>query len=345
MAGHLSLMGFPVRLYDIIPETVDAVRRKGGIQLDGLVKGFGKLEVATLNVAEAIEGADIIAVVTPAVAHREVAKACAPHLAHGQVVYIHPGATGGALEFRKVLEDKKCNARIGIAEANSLIYACRSPEPAHASILGIKSDLLVAALPATETRWVVEMLNNTFPQIRPAKNVLETGLGNPNAMMHPAPTLLNASMIESGRDWLYYWDGITPSIGAFVEAIDQERLSVAKAFGLDLPSIREWYGLAYGARGNSLTEVVRNNKAYAGVKGQKTLLTRYLLEDIPTGLVPMASLGRVLGVDVTRMETVVRLGEFLTGKTFFAEGRTVDALGLSGMTSEQIVAFVETGTR
>jgi opine dehydrogenase len=189
------------------------------------------------------------------------------------------------------------------------------------------------------------MLNNTFPQIRPAKNVLETGLGNPNAMMHPAPTLLNASMIESGRDWLYYWDGITPSIGAFVEAIDQERLSVAKAFGLDLPSIREWYGLAYGARGNSLTEVVRNNKAYAGVKGQKTLLTRYLLEDIPTGLVPMASLGRVLGVDVTRMETVVRLGEFLTGKTFFAEGRTVDALGLSGMTSEQIVAFVETGTR
>ncbi|MBM3300530.1 MAG: NAD/NADP octopine/nopaline dehydrogenase family protein, partial [Deltaproteobacteria bacterium] len=178
-----------------------------------------------------------------------------------------------------------------------------------------------------------------------ARNVLETGLGNPNAMMHPAPTLLNTSMIESGKEWLYYWDGITPSIGAFVEEMDQERLSLAKAFGLNLPSIREWYGLAYGARGKSLTEVVRNNRAYAEVKGQKTLLTRYLLEDIPTGLVPMVSLGRMLGVDVTRMETVVRLGEFLTGKNFFVEGRTVDALGLSGMTSKQILAFVETGIR
>ena len=36
------------------------------------------------------------------------------------------------------------------------------------------------------------------------------GIYSANAMMHPAPTLLNTSLIESGRDWLYYRDGITP---------------------------------------------------------------------------------------------------------------------------------------
>lgn len=345
MAGHLSLMGFSVRFYDIIPETVQAIRNQGGIQVGGVVKGFGKIELATQEIAEAVDQADILVVVTPAIAHREVAEALAPHLQDDQIVFIHPGATGGALEFWRVLENRNCAASVTIAESNSLIYACRSPKPGYASILGIKKELMVAALPASETEQGVKLLNSAFPQIFAAKNVLETSLSNPNAMMHPAPTLLNTSMIESGRDWLYYWDGITPSIGAFVEQIDRERLAVAATLGISLPSIREWYKLAYGAVGKNLTEVVRDNKAYEEVKGQKSLLTRYLLEDIPTGLVPMASMGRMLGIDVSRMETVIRLAGFLTGHDFTENARTVESLGLAGMTTKEILKFVETGRR
>ena len=343
MAGHLSLMGFPVRFYDIIPETVRTIRNQGGIQVGGVVKGFGKIELATQKIAEAVDHADIIVVVTPAVAHREVAEALAPHLENGQVVFVHPGATGGALEFRRVLEQRNPKTPVTLSESNSLIYACRSPEPGHASILGIKKELMVSALPASETELAVKLLNTAFPQIYPGRNVLETSLSNPNAMMHPAPTLLNTSMIESGRDWLYYWDGITPSIGAFVEQIDRERLAIAAALGLSLPSTREWYKLAYGAVGNTLTEVVRDNKAYEEVKGQKSLFTRYLLEDIPMGLVPMVSIGTMLGINVSRMETVIRLAEFLTGHDFTKNARTVESLGLAGMTAQEILRFVETG--
>lgn len=343
MAGHLSLMGFPVRFYDIIHETVRTIRDQGGIQVGGVVKGFGKIELATQEIAEAVDHADMIVVVTPAIAHRQVAEALAPHLADRQIVFVHPGATGGALEFRKVFETEKCAATVTIAESNSLIYACRSPEPGQASILGIKKELMVAALPAGETKKVVKLLNVAFPQIFAGRNVLETSLSNPNAMMHPAPTLLNTSMIESGRDWLYYWDGITPSIGAFVEQMDRERLAIATALGLSLPSTREWYKLAYGAVGKNLTEVVRDNKAYEEVKGQKSLLTRYLLEDIPMGLVPMVSIGGMLGIDVSRMETVIRLAEFLTGHDFTENARTVESLGLAGMTAQEILRFVETG--
>jgi opine dehydrogenase len=344
LSGHLALMGFSVKLYDIVPETIRAIQEKGGIELQGAVEGFGKLELATTRMDDAVSNADIIAVVTPAIAHRSIAAECAPLLQDGQVVFLHPGATGGALEFKKVLDDCNCGADVTIAESNSLIYACRSPQPAKAAILAIKKDLMAAALPATENRRVVGMLNQAFSQIRPARNVLETSLGNPNAMMHPAPTVLNTSMIESGRDWLYYWDGITPSIGAFVETIDRERLTLACAFGLDLPSIQEWYRISYGAAGRNLTEIVRNTQAYAGVKGQKSLRTRYLLEDVPTGLAPMVSLGRLAGTDTARMESVVQLAGFLVGEDFFLTGRTVDTLGLSGMTTADIVRFVETGS-
>jgi opine dehydrogenase len=343
LAGHLALMGFSVKLYDIIDETVLAIEQQGGIELQGVVEGFGKLELATTRISDAIADAELIAVVTPATAHRSIAAECAPLLQDGQVVFLHPGATGGALEFRRVLEKCNCRANVTIAESNSLIYVCRSPQPGKANILAIKKDLMAAALPATENRHVLGLLNQAFAQIRPARNVLETSITNPNAMMHPAPTVLNTSLIESGRDWLYYWDGISPSIGKFVETIDEERRMLARAFGLDLPSLGEWYRTTYGATGTNLTEIVRNTQAYAGVAGQKGLRTRYLLEDVPMGLVPMVSLGRLVEVDTTRMESVVHLAGSLIGEDFFATGRTVDTLGLGGMQAAEIVQLVERG--
>lgn len=345
LAGHLGLMGFTVKIYDIFPETIDAIKIHGGIHVTGEIVGFGPVELATTDIGEAIDGADLVMVVAPAVSHGDIAQKCAPWLVDGQVVFIHPGATGGALEFWNVLHRQGCRREVTVAESNSLIYACRSPKPGNAAIFGIKKELMAAALPSRQTGRVVDMLNTAFPQIYAGKHVLETSLSNPNAMMHPAPTLLNTSLIESKKDWLYYWDGITPSIGTFVEAMDQERLAIARAIGLDLPSIRKWYQLAYGAVGNTLSEAVKNNPAYAEVKGQKTLLTRYVLEDIPTGLVPMTELGKLLGIEIKRMETIVTLGEFLTGKDFYETGRTLQTLGLGGMTVHEILPFLETGTR
>lgn len=343
LAGHLAIMGFAVRLYDIFPETIDAIRKAGGIQVEGAVTGFGNLELATTDIREALTGADIVMVVAPAVAHREIAATCAPHLVDNQVIFIHPGATGGALEFKKVLSDCNCKAAITLAEAESLLYACRCPEPGHAVIFGIKNELMVAALPAAETARLVKLFNTAFPQMYAGANVLETSLSNANAMMHPAPTLLNTSLIESDHDWLYYWDGVTPAIGGFVEGLDKERLAVADAFGLKLPGILEWYRVHYGAVGATLSEAVKCNRAYAEVKGQKTLHTRYLLEDIPTGLVPMARLGQMAGVEVPRMETVIKLGEFMIGKDLTTTGRTLENLGLAGMTVGQVQEYMETG--
>ena len=235
MAGHLAIMGFPVRFYDINPETVQAINERGGIKVDGVVEGFGKLVFATCDIGRAIVGADVIVVVAPAVAHRAIASDCSPHLTDNQVVILHPGATCGALEFRRVLNDLSCRAKVSIAETNSLIYACRSTNPGHARILGIKKDLVVATLPAKQNDRALGFLGEAFPQIKGGKNVLETSLGNANAIMHPAPTILNTSLIESRHEWLYYLDGITPTIGAFVEELDKERIALAKSFGLEMP--------------------------------------------------------------------------------------------------------------
>ncbi|WP_176461868.1 NAD/NADP octopine/nopaline dehydrogenase family protein [Anaeromicrobium sediminis] len=345
MAGHLAIMGFSVKIYDIFLDTIEEIKKQGGIKVEGVVQGFGKLELATTNITEALNGADIIAIVTPALAHKEIAKNCAPYLKDDQIVFLHPGSTFGAFEFKKVLLEEGCEANPVIADAETLLYACRCKEKGHVNILGIKNRLKVAALPSNETERVVKMLNTALPQIYPASNVMEISLENVKPMVHPAPTLLNTSMIESKHDWLYYWDGITPSIGHFVEEMDKERLNVAKALGLKVESIFEVYKRQYDVEALTLTDVVRKTKAYAGVKGQKNLNTRYITEDIPMGLVPLVSLGRMLGVNVERMATIIELGEYLLDKDFTTTGRTVENVGLSGMTSEEIINYVQTGKR
>lgn len=346
VAGHLAQMGYAVRLYDIFEKTVDAINDQGGIKLSGMVQGFGKLQFATMDMGKALQGTDIIMVIAPATAHRAIARDCAPHLADDQTIILHPGATCGALEFHETLRQEGCTARnIAIAETNSLIYACRSHQPGEVEILGIKDDLVVATLPANNTT-ALAALQEAYPQIKGGKNVMETSLGNANAVVHPAPSILNLSMIESRHEWLYYVEGITPTIGAFVEDLDRERLALAASFGIELVPILEWYKIAYRVDAASLSEACAANPAYQKITGQKEFRTRYITEDIPFSLVPMIELGKLQGVATERMELVARLGQYLVrDDTFISSGRTLKNLGLDDMTPERFATFIETGVR
>lgn len=336
VAGHLAIMGYPVRLYDIFKHTVDAINDQGGVKVEGVVQGFGALQFATMDLGKAVKGADAVMIIAPATAHRVIARDCAPHLEDGQVVILHPGATCGALEFREELDKCGCRARPPIAETNSLIYACRSPQPGQADILGIKNDLALASLPASDTR-ALEMLQEAFPQIKGGKNVMETSLGNANAIMHPAPSILNLSLIESRHEWLYYVEGITPTIGSFVEDLDLERLVLARSFGIELSPILEWYRVAYGVEADNLSEACRKNPAYQKIAGQKQFKTRYVMEDVPFSMVPMIEMGKLQGVPMHRMELVAGIAQYLVrDDSFIAGGRTLQNLGLAGMSRDQI---------
>ncbi len=77
-------------------------------------------------------------------------------------------------------------------------------------------------------------------------------------------------------------------------------------------------------------------RAYEGIQGPITVNTRYLFEDIPMGLVPLSCLGRAVGAATPTMDAVVELGSVLLGRDFRAEGRTLERLGLAGMSAEEI---------
>ena len=341
MAGHLGVLGYPVRLYNRTPENLDGVRWHGGIKVDGAVTGFGPVGFVTSTMEEALQGADVVMVVTPATAHRGLAAAMAPFLQDGQLVVLNPGRTFGALEMRRVFEDSGAAAAVVLAETQTFLYASRAVSRWEAHIFRIKNAVPFATLPSFLIPEALAVLGQPFPQFVAGSNVLATSLENIGAVFHPALTILNAGWIEATHgDFEYYLQGITPSVAKLLERIDSERLAVASAVGVRSMSAREWLYLSYDSPGGSLFEAIRNTGSYRGIKAPPGIDHRYIFEDVPMSLVPIASLGSMLGVPTPAIEMIVNLGSILHSTDYWAAGRTVESLGLAGLSVRQIRRMV-----
>lgn len=343
MAGYLALRGFSVNLYNRTREKLESLIDNPVITLSGSVEGKGILNLVTGHIGEAVQNADIIMVTVPATGHYHMAKAMAPYLRDGQIIVLNPGRTGGALEVYETIRKSGCEKDIVVAEAQTFIYACRATGPDSARIFSVKHEVALSAIPAKFTRRVIRLLSGAYPQFVPAKDVMETSLNNFGAIFHPAPTLLNSGHIERGQTFEYYLEGITPSIGQMLERLDAERMKVARALGVKAVSAREWLEESYGARGDSIYEAIQNNPAYKGLTAPKGLETRYIYEDVPCSLVPIDSMAEHLGIETPAIDTIIRLATMMTGRDFREEGRTVDKLGLKGLSVTEIHQLAQTG--
>jgi opine dehydrogenase len=347
MAAHLALMGFPVTLYNRTAENVAAIARRKGIELesfDGGPRGFGRLARVTSFMGEALAEADIIMVVVPSSAHADVAQAAAPHLRDGQTIVLHPGRTLGALEFKHVLRARGCQADVTVAEAETLLYASRSDGPAQARIFSIKEAVPLAALPATRTAAVLDALRDAYPQFIDGGNVLQTGLNNMGAIFHPALTLLNAGRIEdTDGEFQFYVDGVTPSVARVLEVLDRERVTVAAALGIRARTALEWLKMAYNAGGEDLHEAIHNQVGYYGIQAPRTLTHRYITEDVPMSLVPIAGLGERYGVSVRAITSIVQLACIIHRTDYWRRGRAPAKLGLEHMSVSELTRYVNEG--
>jgi len=349
MAAHLSLMGFEVTLFNRTYDHIAVIKARGGIDLEsseGNLRGFARLAYVTSDIQEALRSAQMIMVVVPSSAHADVAKTAAPHLQDGQIIVLHPGRTCGALEFVKVLKDQNCTADVTVAEAETFIYASRSDGPAQARIFRVKEAVPLAALPATRTAEVLNAIHPAYPQFIDGVNVLHTGLNNMGAIFHPALTLLNAGWIEATHgDYQFYIDGVTPSVARVLEVLDRERVTVASALGIRARTAMEWLKMAYNTTGDDLHEAIHNQPGYYGIKAPSTLNHRYIFEDVPMSLVPIASLGQHFGVSVRGMDSIIRLGCIVHRTDYWRRGRTVDKLGIAELSVSELTRYVNEGIR
>ncbi len=348
MAAEMASRGFKVTLYNRTYSNVEVIAMQGGIRLQ-TEEGhfiFARLYHVTADMGEALEKADLVMVVIPASGHRSIAMAAAPYLKDGQVIVLNPGRTGGALEFVHTLREAGCTADPIVCEAETFLFASRSMGPAQARIFRTKYSVPVAALPATRTSEAMAAIGQVYDQFIPAKSVLYTSMNNMGAIFHPALTLLNAGWIETTQgDFQFYMDGVTPSTARVLAALDRERVTVASALGIRAQTAEEWLDRAYGARGESLYEAMHANPGYAGIKAPNRLHHRYIFEDVPCSLVPIALLGRQYGVETPTISAIVHLASVVHGVDYWPRGRTPERMGIAGMSVIELHHYVDEGKR
>jgi opine dehydrogenase len=178
---------------------------------------------------------------------------------------------------------------------------------------------------------------------------LETGFSNINAIMHPAGMLGNAGWIEkTGGDFLYYREGITPTIGAWIDALDRERLEIVSALGL--PPLR-FVDIFHGAGlttiaardSGSAYQAIHESEANFTIKSPPSLDHRYIKEDVGYGLVPMAAIGRLAGVRTPVMDALITLAAVALGIDFRREGLTLEKMGLASATLDDLQRILVEG--
>lgn len=375
-AADLTMRGFEVTLYEdprFAASIADIAESKTiNLQEKGKPLGTFTLRKVTTDMADALSDVDLIMPISPAFAQETVAKNLVPFLKEGMIIFLCPGSCGGGLVYGKIFHDAGVYNKVKICEISTLPYATRKMDGNTVNILLRTPELWFSAFPAKYNQELFELVDPLFAGITPMTDVLETALNNGNIDSHPTPVVLNAGKIghiehtraqmEKGeadqygefdhlsKDHYHYRHGISPEVAKVVEKVSRERMALCEALGYKPIHILErLVRTGYCPKTDDLspeqlyTAYRRSQGIFMDISGPNSLSGRYLTEDAPCSLVFCANLAKVLGVATPLMDSVTNLASALRSEDYWVTGRTLEKVGLAGMTGEEMKKFVMEG--
>jgi opine dehydrogenase len=351
LTADLVLRGFEVRLFNRSSPRLDPIREAGGIHATGMVEGFAPIALATHVVEEAVDGADVIALTVPSPALPFFASKLAMATTAEQVIWLNPGQSGGALYMAAEMERTNGRRDVRICQMTTSSHGARMSAPATVRVFAL-SHVSLAAFPNRHLDDCHQRLEALLPgQFDKVDNVLEADLLSMNAVLHPAGMVCNAGWLEAteGR-FPFYCDGMSPAVARVVEMVDEERLVLAGR--LAVPTIplvqsllRAGYTSQEAADTGRVHAATQASEALRSVHAPPSLDHRYLHEDVGWGLVPWIHLARALGIPTPTMAALTALASLMNGVDYLSEGLTLDRMGLTGMTADEIRSYAATGRR
>ncbi|MFC1861368.1 NAD/NADP octopine/nopaline dehydrogenase family protein [Chloroflexota bacterium] len=343
ITADLTLAGFEVKLYEGVEskEKLEGILKLGGIEISGaLGDSFANFNNVTTEIEEALNSVEIILVAIPALRHEKIARICAPYLVNGQTIVIGPD-NGGSLVFNNIFTDEKVKANVHIAGITGNYYSCRMVGPAKVQIALPRRTKRIAAFPAKYTETVISKLNclKCIYDFTAGTNILEIALSSANLVTHLAGSLLNAGAIEkSGGEYYLYRQGITSSILRCRDAVEKERMAVFEVMGY---TINPSDILEKVARTEEFPEL----ELFRGLIGPTSMQHRYITEDASIGNALFVSLAEMINVPTPVSRALLTLASAINQTDYLKEGRTVDKLGLSGLSIDEMNRYLAEGSR
>lgn len=336
-AGALANRGYHVALFNRSPKRLADVMQRGCIEFEGDLGEFVvPIPTITSDIEHALKNAQLILIAVPGYGQLPFVELALPYLKADQILLLLTGSCG-SLEVAPLLNRAGQDVQRGIllGETVTLPQSARLVGPAKLRIK-LPSLIRTAAFPGRRTDELLERVGNTL-KLKHSPNIFDPGLNNPNFLIHPAPMLLNYAGVERSDGYLSIMnEGMTPGVLRCLDAVDAEKMALCRALGLEPISIDELY-----IETGSGPHIYRVQGEPFGLKDR--IWPRYIDEDVPYGTVLMSSLGRQTGVPTPVCDGINTILSIVEKVDFWKIGRTVDKMGIAGLSVDEIRAYVETG--
>jgi opine dehydrogenase len=347
MAADLALKGYEVNMCEA-PEFKESISTTLERQAIDLIDALGekhtvKLHMVTTNFEEALKGVSYIMMTVPAIGTKSFFNSIVSYLEDGQTIIKWSG-NFSALLFANMLKAKGTKKDITLAEAHTLPWGCRLVAPSTIEIMVWVTRLLLATLPARNIDRVIDEVKNMYPVVA-GENVLATSLNNLNPIVHPVGTIMNAGWIDTiGKDFYFYRDGNTLSISRGIKAIFEEVSRVASAIGIEMLEYPEEDFWKKSAIMSTYTRASFDKEgAVAKISGPSSVKSRYITEDVPYGLVPIAKLARKFNVSTPVIDSVIQLASVINQTDYCQEGTSLEELGIATLSKEELAKVLREG--
>lgn len=344
-AADLAEKGHEVRLWRRDSEALQPVKDKGGLTLtDFEGERFIPLAMVTGEIAEAVGGADLIVMPTPATAQLSIAEQLAGYLHDGQVIFMPPGTFGSYLVLQK-LRELNDRSDIALAEAGTLPYLTRKSAPDHIVIVTRATRLPSGVFPYRHADMAFDVLQAVYPAVERLTDGLDGALMNAGPIIHPPLIMMNAGPIQHFDHWDIHNEGTQPAIRAVTTELDAERMAIREALGYGAPHFplanhydpdaEEWM------YGNAAHERLVDSAAWRETLDLQS--HRYMTEDVACGLAFLVSVGEYAGVPCPVASGLLAIASAVVGRDLRRVGRTIENAGLAELSRADLKSLMTQG--
>lgn len=284
---------------------------------------------ATADIGDAIKGAQLIVIPSPAIAQMDIARAMAPHLTDGQVVYLPPGTFGSYL-MAEAVKAAGNKAEVTWAETGTLPWLVRKHGPNTVAITTRATRLPTGAYPAKRSAHALDVIRQAFPVVEPCEDAMSGALMNAGPIIHPPLIIMNAAPLQHFEAWDIHNEGTQPAVRSVTDQLDLERIAIREAMGYSAPHfpLADHYNSDNWMYGDVHKKLVKSGDWREHIDLHSH---RYMTEDTMLGLSFQASVADWTNTDAPISKGLLAIAGGIVGQDLRKGPRALPTLGLAGL--------------
>ncbi len=334
-AADLAEAGHEIRLWRRDASALQPVIDTGSIVLkDADGRREVPIALATPDIGAALRDAALVLIPSPATAQADIARAMAPYLQDGQVVFLPPGSFG-TLVMSRIVRESGNDADVSWAETGTLPYLARKHGEREVNVTVRAVHLPAGVYPGRHSARAIALLREAYPSVHDCGDALSGALMNAGPIIHPPLMVMNAAPLQHFDKWDIHTEGTQPAVRAVTDRLDHERIAIREALGYAAPHypLADHYNTDRWMYGDAHKKLQKSGDWREHIDLHTH---RYITEDTVIGLAFMASVARWARVDAPIAQGLLAVVGAFLGRDLRHGERTLEALGLASLSKQQL---------